>query len=93
MAMYKCCWNCQNGFTVCMLKNEGVDEINASKRMCCAPYPVSNHLINPFQQRYCKQFEEEYYPRKGHLITKAEAQKLMEMTPAELLKYWEDNHG
>jgi hypothetical protein len=89
MAVYKCCWNCQNGFTVCSNNAEQVELWNASKRMCCASYPVSNHLENPFKQRYCKQFEEEYHARKGHLITKAEAQKLMEMTPEQLIKYWE----
>jgi hypothetical protein len=57
--------------------------------MCCAPYPVSNHLEDPFKQRYCKQFEEEYHARKGHLITKTEAQKLMEMSPSQLVKYWQ----
>ena len=86
--MYKCCWNCMNGLTVCTNNAEQEELWNASKRMCCASYPVSNHLINPFQQRYCKQFEQDNYPRKGHFIDKKEAEKLNTMTPDELVRYW-----
>ena len=86
--MYKCCWNCINGHTVCARTNEEMEWINASKRFCCADYPVSNHLLNPFQQRYCKQFEPDYRVKKGHFIDKKEAEKLNQMTPEELVQYW-----
>lgn len=90
MATYKCCWNCGNGFTCATSPKEKEIELNASKRFCCANYPVSNHLENPFKQRYCKQFHPPMFGiRFGHEITKAEAEKLMKMTPAELVKYWE----
>jgi hypothetical protein len=86
--MYKCCWNCENGFTVATNPEEEEKRINASKRMCCANYPVSNRLQNPFQQRYCKQFVPDYIPKKGHFIDKKEAEKLGKMSADELLEYW-----
>lgn len=86
--MYKCCWNCENGFTVCAKTEEEEERINASKRICCAAYPVSNRLENSFQRRYCKQFEADCRPKKGHFIDKTEAEKLNAMTPDELVKYW-----
>ena len=86
--MYKCCWNCENGFTVCTKTEEEAERINASKRMCCANYPISNRLQNPFQRRYCNQFVADYRPKKGHFISKTEAEKLNAMTTAELVKYW-----
>ena len=86
--MYKCCWNCDNGYTVACKTQEEEERINASKRMCCAIHPVSNHLQNPFQQRYCKQFEPDYRVKKGHFIDKKEAEKLNQMTVDELVQYW-----
>ena len=88
--MYKCCWNCIHGVTVCAKTKEEYDRINASKRCCDAPYPVSNRLENPFKQRHCRQFQPDYRPKKGHFIDKDEAEKLSAMTPGELVKYWED---
>lgn len=87
--VYKCCWNCDNGFTVCA-GNE-TNRINASKRVCCASYPVSSRLENPFKQRYCKQFESAPYPAKGHFIDKKEAEKLNAMTAEELMDYWAES--
>ena len=74
---------------------EQADEqkLRASKRFCCASYPVSNRLENPFKQRYCKQFLPEYYFAFGHEITKKEAEKLNQMTPEELLEYWRAEDG
>lgn len=87
--MYKCCWNCDNGFRVSMKNEEEEKRINASKRMCCAVYAVSNHLQNPFQKRYCRQFEPNYFAEmEGRLIDKKEAEKLNQMTPEELVQYW-----
>jgi hypothetical protein len=68
-------------------------KLRASKRFCCASYPVSNRLENPFKQRYCKQFLPEYYFAFGHEITKKEAEKLNQMTPEELLEYWRAEDG
>ena len=90
--MYKCCWNCENGYTVSTKSEEEEKRINASKRMCCAYYPVSNSLQNPFQQRYCKQFVEDYRVKKGHFIGKKEADKLKAMTVDELMEYWGKDH-
>lgn len=91
--MYKCCWNCENGFPVCAKTKEDEERINASKRICCAAYPVSNRLENPFQQRYCKQFEQDYRVKKGHFIDKKEAEKLNQMTPDELVNYWKERQA
>jgi hypothetical protein len=88
MGMYKCCWNCDNGYPVCAETEEKSERINASKRICCAFYPVSNHLENPFKKRYCKQFEKDYRVKKGHFIDKKEAEKLNQMTSDELMEYW-----
>ena len=90
--MYKCCWNCDNGYTVATKSEDEEERINASKRVCCADFPVSNHLENPFRQRYCLQFEPDYRPKKGHFIDKKEAEKLAKMTPEELVEYWRTNH-
>ena len=88
--MYRCCWNCGNGFPVCAKTEEESERINASKRVCCAANPVSNRLENPFQRRYCKQFEPDFRVKKGHFIDKAEAEKLNAMTTDELVKYWKE---
>jgi hypothetical protein len=87
MGMYKCCWNCVNGFKVCAKTKEENERINASKRVCCADYPVSNHFLNPFQQRYCRQFEKDYRIN-CRFIDKKEAEKLNQMTTDELVRYW-----
>ena len=87
--MYKCCWNCDNGYTVCTKSEEEETRINASKRMCCAFRPVSQHLENPFKQRYCKQFEPDCRAKKGHFIDKKEAEMLNQMTPDDLVEYWD----
>ena len=91
--MYKCCWNCENGYTVSTVNEEEEKRINASKRICCAFTPVSNHLENPFKQRYCKQFKIDYRVKKGHFIDKREAQKLNQMTTDELVAYWREHDG
>jgi hypothetical protein len=70
-----------------------MQKLRASKRFCCAAYPVSNRLENPFKQRYCKQFLPEYYIAFGHVITKKEAEKLNQMTPEELSEYWRAEDG
>jgi hypothetical protein len=80
-----------HGITVCAKTKEEYERINASKRCCDAPYPVSNRLENPFKQRYCKQFDPDFRVKKGHFIDKKEAEKLNAMTPEELVKYWEEN--
>lgn len=54
--MYKCCWNCQNGFAISAITQYDTDFFNANKRFCLAPYPVSERPQNPFKQRFCKQF-------------------------------------
>ena len=41
--MYKCCWNCANGFVCVAPTLEATDRFNASKRFCYASYPVSQH--------------------------------------------------
>ena len=89
--MYKCCWNCANGFT-CVASTKGTTErLNASKRFCHAFYPVSNYAENPFKQRYCKQFDVPTYGvRIGHEITKEEAEKLNLMSVDDLVKYWKE---
>lgn len=87
--MYKCCWNWINRFPVCAKTEEEEKRINASKRLYCAAYPVSNRLQNPFQRRYCRQFEQDYRVKKGHFIDKKEAEKLNQITPDELVQYWE----
>ena len=90
--MYKCCWNCGNGFTCVAHTKEAEDRFNASKRFCCASYPVSNHGENPFKQRYCKQFDVPTYGvRFGHEITKEEAEKLNLMSVDDLVKYWKED--
>lgn len=86
--MYKCCWNCDNGYPVAHKDKDERERINASKRVCMACYPVSNRLENPFKQRYCKQFEPDYRVKKGHFIDKKEAERLNAMTPEELVQYW-----
>lgn len=88
--MYKCCWNCENGFTVCHKDKDEMKKVNSSKRVCCALHPVSNRLENPFKQRHCSQFEPDCRPKSGHFIDKREANKLNTMTPDELVKYWEE---
>ena len=86
--MYKCCWNCMHGITICAKTKEEYERINASKRCCDAPYPVSNRFEDPFKQRHCKQFEPDFRVKKGHFIDKKEAEKLNAMTTDELVKYW-----
>ena len=86
--MYKCCWNCDNGYPVAHKDKDYAEKINASKRVCMAFRPVSNRLENPFKQRYCKQFEPDYRVKKGHFIDKKEAEKLNPMTQDELVQYW-----
>ena len=86
--MYKCCWNCLESAPAACNDIEEMQKLRASKRFCCASYPVSNRLENPFKQRYCKQFVPEYYFAYGHEITKKEAEKLNQMTTHELLEYW-----
>ena len=88
--MYKCCWNCGNGFDAIGVSKEDTERFCASKRFCMASYPVSNHGENPFKQRYCKQFVEPFRMiyRRGHFITKEEAEQLDKMTVHELVQYW-----
>ena len=86
--MYKCCWNCLESAPAACNDREEMQKLRASKRFCCASYPVSNRLENPFKQRYCKQFVPEYHFAFGHEITKKEAEKLNQMTTDELLEYW-----
>ena len=89
--MYKCCWNCANGVTCVSSTKETTESFNASKRLCCASYPVSNHGENPFKQRYCKKFEVPTYGvRFGHEITKEESEKLNLMSVYDLIKYWKE---
>lgn len=87
--MFKCCWNCGNGFTCCSTRDAEI-RFNSSKRLCCASVPVSNHGENPFKQRYCKQFEVPYRERArmGHFSTKDEAAQLNTMGEDELVQYW-----
>lgn len=86
---FKCCWNCSNGFTAACQSREETERFRATKRFCCASYPVSSHAENPYKQRYCKQFEIPMFGiRFGHEISKLEAQKLNTMTAAELVQYW-----
>lgn len=92
--MYKCCWNCGNSAPAACKTKEEQDRLRASKRFCCAYYPVSNRLENPFKQRYCKQFEppfafHPFYPE----ITKKEADKLQQMTAEELIAHWDDGQA
>ena len=54
--MYKCCWNCLESAPAACKDQAEMQKLRASKRFCCASYPVSNRLENPFKQRYCKQF-------------------------------------
>ena len=86
--MYKCCWNCFNSVPAYCRDKDEMRRLRVSKRFCCAAYPVSNRLENPFKQRYCKQFEPDYYFAFGCEITKKEAEKLNQMTTDELLKYF-----
>lgn len=89
--MYKCCWNCANASLCAAQTKEETDRFNASKRFCCALYPVSNHGENPFKQRYCRQFEGYIYGAKfGHEITKKEAEKLNMMSVDQLVMYWKE---
>ena len=94
MKPYKCCWNCANGFTAaCRTKEEEVI-FRATKRFCCASYPVSSHSENPFKQRYCRQSEKPMFGiRYGHEITKKEAERLNKMNAAELIEYWRKQNG
>ena len=91
--MYKCCWNCSESAPAAHKDHAEMQKLRASKRFCCASYPVSNRLENPFKQRHCKQFLPEYYFAFGHEITKKEAEKLNQMTPEELLDYWRAEDG
>jgi hypothetical protein len=91
--MYKCCWNCVESAPGACKDEAEEQKLRASKRFCCASYPVSNRLENPFKQRYCKQFLPEYYFAFGHEITKKEAEMLNQMTPEELLEYWRADDG
>ena len=90
LVMYKCCWNCWNGFTAyAPAMEEKVRRFNASRRFCCASYTVSSHGENPFKQRYCKQFAVPIHGVTfGHEITKREAEKLQQMSVNELMEYW-----
>lgn len=88
--MYKCCWNCENGFAISAKTREEMELINASKRICCADYPVSNRLENPFKRRYCKQFMPDFCKQQGDFIDKVDAEKLNAMTPYELVEYWRE---
>lgn len=89
--MYKCCWNCANGFVCVAPTLETTDRFNASKRFCYASYPVSQHAENPFKRRYCKQFEVHTHGvRFGHEITKGEAEKLNLMSVYDLVEYWKE---
>ena len=87
---YKCCWNCLHGLRACAKTQDEADKFNSSKRFCFAPYPVSNHSVNPFQQRYCKQFEPHVFVSFGHNITKEEADILNKMSVDELIDYWKE---
>lgn len=88
--LYKCCWNCGNGFNAVAESKSETEKFNATKRFCCASRPISDHGENPFKQRYCKQFEEPFRMicRRGHFITKEEAVQLNKMTSDELMQYW-----
>ena len=90
MTIYKCCWNCGNGFDAVGEDERDTEEFAASKRFCCASHPVSSHSENPFKRRRCKQFVEPFYgkARRGHIITQEEAARLETMSIAELVSYW-----
>lgn len=91
--MYKCCWNCGNGFTACCSTKEASHEFECTRRFCCASRPIASHSINPYQKRTCKQFEEPYNGRSrfGHIIEKDEAESLMSMGKDEQVAYWDSN--
>ena len=86
--MYKCCWNCGHAFTCSTSPKEQEDKLNASKRLCCAPYPVSNRFENPFKRRYCKQFHEANFSFRFRAITKEEAEEFNRWSPEKLVEYW-----
>lgn len=92
--MYKCCWNCANGFICVASTKEETDRFNVSRRFCCASYPVSHRGKNPFKRRYCKQFNGSLCGvQYGHEITKEEAEKLNIMSVDELVRYWKEGAG
>jgi len=86
--MYKCCWNCANGFSIAASTSEEMKRSSVHERACCAPRPVSNRRENPFKQRYCTQFEPDVYYRRYHIISRKEAEMLDKMTVDELMEYW-----
>ena len=88
--MYKCCWNCMESAPAACKDIDEMQKLRATKRFCCASYPVSNRLENPFKQRHCKQFVPEPVFPFGHEITKREAEKLSKMSEDELVAYWKD---
>ena len=86
--MYKCCWNCFESAPAAHKSRYEMRKLRASKRFCCATYPVSNRLEDPFKQRFCKQFIPNTSFTFGHEITKKEAENLSKMNVDELLEYW-----
>lgn len=91
--MYKCCWNCQYGKTCCFKTEYQEKLFNSTKRFCFAPQPKSSHAENPYKQRYCKQFEARFYfPVSGKPLTKAEADRMLEMDDKGKIEYWEENY-
>ena len=54
--MFKCCYNCMNGLQ-CASTYPTQEIFNLTKRFCCASRPVSNHGVDAFKKRSCKQFE------------------------------------
>lgn len=91
MSVYKCCWNCANGFTAIDSTKEKTEYFARTQRFCFAPRPVSEHSINPYQKRSCKQFEDPCrdIARYGHLIDRSEAEMLFNMSKEEQVEYWE----
>lgn len=87
--IFKCCWNCDNGITAVCQSREETERFRATKRFCCAPYPVFSYTGDPYRQRYCKQFEIPMFGVQfGHEIDKLEASKLSTMNSNELVQYW-----
>lgn len=94
MAEYRCCWNCMYGFCAAKKTVEEEKRFAATKRICCAPFPVSNRAENPFKRRYCKQFvHKELLFSRHRSITKQEAAKMVSMSEEELIEYWSGNNG
>lgn len=86
--IYKCCWNCGNAVTAACKTEEEAFSFKATKRFCCASYPVSKYALNPYKKRWCGQFEEKQHPI-FRVIDRNEAEKLELIAPKEQIEYWE----